>query len=217
MDIIGAIPCLRQRWSNGVAPNGPRILETVEEMLCPRCGCLVGDGRDSCPKCGQYMAAQQAPQYGGYQQPAVYQPYQQPAGYQPGPQYGGSPQYPPYGGYPQYQQPPPKPNPDLAVGLAALNGIIAFGLAFVYMELLVALGLFLLIIAVLLLVGAGLIGAKQYKGGAVLCYIGGAITIPLGMMGIYAGGIAWNCGKYYGGEGEPSKGYTRTIEEPGNQ
>jgi hypothetical protein len=40
----------------------------------------------------------------------------------------------------------------------------------------------------MLILGAALMGAKSYRAGAVLCAVGGLITIPLGFMGVWAAG-----------------------------
>ena len=80
----------------------------------------------------------------------------------------------------------------IAIILGTLN-VVAFGLVAMFlMTLDVLVGLIFLIFPVLILVGVVLIGAKQYKAGAVLCGIGGAITVPIGLLGIFAGVMAWN-------------------------
>ncbi|MDI6916963.1 MAG: hypothetical protein QMC80_04110 [Thermoplasmatales archaeon] len=79
-----------------------------------------------------------------------------------------------------------------AIILGTVNGVVALLATLVLMALDVLFGLIFLIFPVLILVGVVLIGVKQYKAGAVLCGIGGAITVPIGLLGIFAGVMAWN-------------------------
>lgn len=90
---------------------------------------------------------------------------------------------------------PPKPDMGFTVGLALLNAIVAFLLGFYYLGLLAELGLFVFGISGMLFLGAVLIGSGSYKAGAVLCGIGGAITIPIGMTGLIAAQKAWSYSK----------------------
>jgi hypothetical protein len=90
---------------------------------------------------------------------------------------------------------PPKPDTEFAVGLAALNAVIALLLGIVYLDLIVELGFCVLGISGMLFLGAILIGSGSYKAGAILCGIGGAITIPIGITGIIAAKKAWSYAK----------------------
>lgn len=101
-----------------------------------------------------------------------------------------------YQSYTEYQTHQTEPSPTTPAVLAFVNGLIAFLLAFFYMGLWYVLGYFLIVIAILLFMGGLLIAAKNYKAGAVLCAIGGVITIPIGMLGIIAASKAWGYSKW---------------------
>jgi hypothetical protein len=90
---------------------------------------------------------------------------------------------------------PPKPDTEFAVGLAALNAVVALLLGFVYLDLMAELGLCVHGISGMLFLGAILIGSGNYKAGAILCGIGGAITIPIGITGIIAAKKVWSYAK----------------------
>jgi hypothetical protein len=90
---------------------------------------------------------------------------------------------------------PPKPDTTVAVGLALLNAFVAFLLGFFYIGLWFILGVFVFGIAVILFFGSILILTGNYKAGAIMCIIGGAVTIPIGITGIIAGQKAWSYGK----------------------
>ena len=78
-----------------------------------------------------------------------------------------------------------------AIAAAALNGIFALFAGFslwgapgIGLEL----GACLTSAALMLILGAALMGAKSYRAGAILCAVGGFVTFPLGFMGIWAAG-----------------------------
>jgi hypothetical protein len=71
-------------------------------------------------------------------------------------------------------------------GLALFVGLAYTGVPGIGFQL----GACLTTAAMMLIIGAALIGAKSYKAGAVLCAIGGLITVPLGFMGIWTAGMA---------------------------
>ena len=80
-----------------------------------------------------------------------------------------------------------------AVAAAALNGILALFAGFSATGMPgigIMLGACMTTAAMSLILGAALIGARSYKAGAVLCFIGGLITIPMGMLGAWAGSKA---------------------------
>jgi len=122
-----------------------------------------------------------APSYGvpEYSQPAYGQPTY---GYQPAPGL--------------YMPPQAEPSTTTPVVLAVINGVVALLLGVTYMAILVEVGICIFIVALILFMGAGLISARNYKAGAVLCFIGGIVTIPLGILGIIAGSKAWEYSKW---------------------
>ncbi len=92
--------------------------------------------------------------------------------------------------YPQPESYPTEPSVNVPVALAMTNGGIALLMALVMdIEILRMVFLFT---AILLIIGGALIGSRSYRAGAVLCGIGGVITIPIGILGIIAASKAWN-------------------------
>jgi hypothetical protein len=76
-----------------------------------------------------------------------------------------------------------------AMAAATVNGLLALFAGFSTLgmpDIGVELGACMTTAALLLIIGAACIGAKSYKAGAVLCIIGGIITIPIGMLGAWA-------------------------------
>jgi hypothetical protein len=89
-----------------------------------------------------------------------------------------------------------EPSPTTPAILAVANGFVAIIAALFYMQLSFLFGSCVLIFAFLLFIGAALIATKNYKSGAVLCAIGGAITIPIGILGLIAASKAWGYSKW---------------------
>ena len=88
-----------------------------------------------------------------------------------------------------------EPSGGLAIGLTMANGGVALVLALMYMSVWVGLGVFMLIIALVLFAGVGSMAAGAWRLGGVLAIIGGAVTIPLGILGIIGGLRAKEKGK----------------------
>lgn len=84
-----------------------------------------------------------------------------------------------------------EPSPTLPAILALVNGIISLLYVPYFLGLDPEIGgyfaMFMFLIAMILFTGSALVFAKKYKAGAIFCIIGGAITIPIGMLGIFAG------------------------------
>jgi parallel beta-helix repeat protein len=75
--------------------------------------------------------------------------------------------------------------------LALLNTAFAFSLALFYFDLWIYLGYLMMSITAILLIGTVLLGFGKNKVGAVFCLIGGILTIPMGLLGVYAAQKAW--------------------------
>jgi hypothetical protein len=83
------------------------------------------------------------------------------------------------------------PNLLIPAYMAALNGIIAVGIGWYYLSVLDMFGVVFFELIVLtmcssLFIGAGLIAIKRFKAGAIFCMIGGVLSAPLGIIGIFA-------------------------------
>lgn len=95
---------------------------------------------------------------------------------------------------------PPEPSPVVPTVLALLNGVVPLLFVPYFIGLDLGIGYafagFMLLVAFILFIGSTLIFAKKYKAGAVFCALGGAITIPIGMLGIFAALKAWESSKW---------------------
>jgi hypothetical protein len=121
-----------------------------------------------------------------------------PAGNRWGQAYGYQPNLAAWPNYTPLGQPTP-PGMMGAVAAATFNGIVALFLGFSMVGtpgIGTELGACMSFAALMLILGAALIGAKSYKAGAVLCFIGGLITIPLGLLGTWAGSKAMATAKW---------------------
>jgi parallel beta-helix repeat protein len=75
--------------------------------------------------------------------------------------------------------------------MVLLNTMVAFLLLFYTYSLWFVIGYLLVSITVILLLGTILLGMGKNKIGAVFCLIGGILTIPIGLLGVYAAQKAW--------------------------
>lgn len=92
--------------------------------------------------------------------------------------------------------------PTKALIAASINGVFAFlpGIIFIHDFVVLGefgwgLGIVLLLLPVLLFAGGALIKTGSHKPGAILCIIGGVLTIPIGGLGIYAAIKGFNLSK----------------------
>ncbi|MBM4249433.1 MAG: hypothetical protein FJ149_08400 [Euryarchaeota archaeon] len=80
-----------------------------------------------------------------------------------------------------------------AMGAASANGVIAIVLGLIYIGspgIGAWVGALMAGAAITLLAGAALMAVRSRRIGAVLCAVGGLLTVPLGMLGIWAAGKA---------------------------
>jgi len=95
-----------------------------------------------------------------------------------------------------------KINPTKPAVMGGINGFIALLASFSYLLeepifwVEPILGYILLFIAIILFLGALFIGMKKYKVGAILCGIGGVLTFPIGILGLFAAKKAWKYSKW---------------------
>jgi len=92
-------------------------------------------------------------------------------------------------------QTPSTPHPSWAIIMSGINGGFALIAALFYFTIIPFLGVFTLMTSLILFSGAILISREDYNMGAVLCYIGGIITMPIGILGFMAGMKAMDCHK----------------------
>jgi len=105
---------------------------------------------------------------------------------------------------------PSEPSPTIPVILAGINAFVTLLASFYCIVVWDIFGYFVLTIAIILFLGTALIAIKIYKAGAILCVIGGIVTIPLGTLGIFAASIAWSHSKWY--KTKPKKVFTRNAK-----
>lgn len=78
------------------------------------------------------------------------------------------------------------------VALIIVNAAVAFLLAVVNVPLFLPISYFIAVFGIILVVAAALIAAGAYAAGAILAFVGGAITVPIGILSIIAGFRAWS-------------------------
>lgn len=85
----------------------------------------------------------------------------------------------------------------IAIILGSINGGIALVAVLSLLAWDVLLGSIFLIFPILVIIGVALILSESYKAGAILCAVGGAATIPIGILGVFAAKFAWSYQKEF--------------------
>jgi multisubunit Na+/H+ antiporter MnhF subunit len=79
-----------------------------------------------------------------------------------------------------------------SVALGAINGTIGLLIGTYYSNLVWIFGIFVIVMAMLSFIGVVFVMMKKYAIGAVLMVVSGVVFIPIGVIGIVGGIIAWH-------------------------
>lgn len=96
-----------------------------------------------------------------------------------------------------------EPSRTMPILLSMASALVAVLVSIFYMAAFLLLGLFVLVFSILGILGAVLMTADKWKVGAVLAIICGVVTIPIGLLGIVGGSMAWQYGKWQAASKSP--------------